>query len=127
MKKRFLALGLAFFLLWASLGLAFQPSEWTTQSATYTSDQSITTKAGYFYGIAIDSGVTTEVTFDVYDSGVTVTSTWILPSFGVQSGTSEPTCIFLPYPIAYNSGIYVDVTTTGGGVNYKIYYRERQH
>jgi len=126
--KKVLALFLAFAFLVGAPSLAFEPQEVMKQSTTKTADASITTVPGYFYGFMVDSSaVTVEVTFDIYDSGSTVTSTFLLPTFGINlgSGVTEPFSIFLPYPIPYDSGIYVDGTSTGAIPSYKIFYMER--
>lgn len=124
--KRVFALGLMALFLCLGNAYGFQPPDQMVQSATKTADASITTNSGYFYGFMVDkSAVTTEVTFDIYDSGATVTSTFLFPTFGVTSGVSEPFYIFLPHPIPFSSGIYVDTTSTGTVPSYKVFYMER--
>ncbi len=127
-KYKWILTALAFAMLlnlgpWAR---AFEPPQWSIPSTQQTADASIVSGTGYFYGIMIDaSGVTATTTFEVYDSGTTVTANRILPSFDVKAGVSLPLVEMMPIPIGYDSGIYVDVTTTGTCPKYMIFYRTK--
>jgi len=113
-------------LVTVTVAYAFEPDAWVTASAQKDADASISTSTGYLYSIMIDqSGVTTALRFDIYDSGATIYGTQIVPSFMVGSGVSAPLLINFDTPVGFNDGLYVDVTSTQVVPKYIIYYRER--
>jgi len=94
------------------------------QSADFTADAAVCTTKGVFYGLWVTTDGANSVTVTVYDndtaaSGRTIFPTTVLPS---ASDNRAQALSFNP-PIKYNSGIYVDITTSGTAT-YKVYYRD---
>jgi len=105
-------------LLIASLVWA---GSWVVPSTEKTADaNAIITGEGYFHGIAVATDGTNSVTFVVYDA-LTATGTKLMPDWVVTTSASNryQTISFNP-PIHFNTGLTVDITTTGT-VSYMTY------
>ena len=120
--KRFICILIALFLL-TSPALAFQPEEWVHQSAQYTADQNaIVTGGGYLYGIVFGTDDANDITaIKVYDN-TTATGTQLLPQFIVTS-ESGLKMIWFAEPVAFSTGISIDITLGAGNAYYMVYYR----
>lgn len=119
--KRLICILIALFL--SIPALAFQPDQWINQSAEYTGDQAaIATGAGYLYGIVFGTDDTNDITaIKVYDN-TAASGTLLMPTFVVpfESGVKM---VWFAKPVAFNTGISVDITIAAGTCAYMVYYR----
>lgn len=114
MKKLIVIL---FIFLMASVSWA---GEAIISSGLTTSDRSITSRPGYFYGCILISSESTASVI-IYDGTTIVTGKEIFKAeVGLTNKCPPP---FPPAPIEYFTGIYADVTGTGS--NYIIYFKPR--
>jgi hypothetical protein len=109
----------------SSVGYAFEPEEWMENTTTQTADAATLTGTGYLYGFVFDTDGTNDVTFDIYDntsgSGTKLVPTTIEVT---TSSTNRISTLSFEPPLAFNTGVYVDLTTAGA-VGYMVYYRMR--
>ena len=121
--KKFLILTVAALTLIGSSVWAFMPDEFAGYSATKTGDALIHTGTGFFYGFACLTDGTNSVTFDLYDN-TEASGTKIAPSLICTTSSSNRVCVFgSDVPIVFNTGLYVDVTSSDTTPDYTIYYR----
>ena len=120
--KKITALTFALLIL-AGSALAFQPEEWMGYSATKTADALIHTGPGYFYGFTCLTDGTNSVTFKIYDN-TSGTGTRIGNDFICVTSATNRTCVFgTGYAVPFNTGLYIDITSTDATPDYTIFYR----
>lgn len=119
MKKRlFIGLVLALTLLFASLAGA--QLQLVGPSTEKSADASITTGQGYFHGVLI--GCASGVTVDIYDNTSAAGRKLIPTQYFPGSATNQTHSIDMgTYGVFYNTGVYVDVTTSGT-LRYMVYF-----
>jgi hypothetical protein len=110
-------------LLFSFAAFAFQPEEWMEQTATLTADAAAVSGAGYIYGIVFVTDGTNAPTFVVYDN-TAASGTKIVPDLPLSATPRVQTLSFDP-AVAFNNGVYVDLTLGGGSVAYMVYYRSK--
>ena len=94
-------------------------------SVEKTADAAIMAKAGYFCGIMVITDGTNSVTIDIYDNATAASGTEIIPLWTVTtSASNRSAALEFTNGIFVNSGIYVDITTSGA-VTYVVYSRGR--
>jgi hypothetical protein len=102
---------------------AFQPDEWMGYSATKTADALIHTGAGYFYGFTCLTDATNSVTFKVYDS-LTGSGTRMFNDFICTTSATNRVCVFgTGFAVPFNTGLYIDITSSDSDPDYTIFYR----
>lgn len=108
----------------AILTMGFTPSEYMGYSATKTGDSLIHTGAGWFYGFVVFTDGTNAVTLKIYD-GVDATGSRIGPDFYCSSSSTNRTCVFGTgdLPLGFNTGLYVDVTSSDATPDFTVFYR----
>ena len=123
MKKLIAVLILMFIAMPAA---AFEPPSYALYSGVYTADQaSIVSVPGYFYGIAVMTDGTNNCTVVTYDNTAASGTNKLHPDWVVTtSGTDRAKVYAPPSPVAYNTGISVDITTSGT-CSYQVLYRRR--
>jgi hypothetical protein len=100
------------------------PSDYMQQSTAKTADAQILTGGGYFYGIMAALDGTNDVTFKLYDN-TSGTGTVFAPDVICTTTADSRTCAFgFDPPLPVNTGIYIDITTSGT-VSYVAYYRSQ--
>jgi hypothetical protein len=106
------------------LCLGFTPNEHMGYSATKTADALIHTGAGWFYGFICLTDGTNSVTFKLYDN-TAASGTRIGPDFLCTTNSTNRMCAFGTgdIPIPFNTGLYVDITSTDTDPDYIIFYR----
>lgn len=112
-------------LLLATPVLAFTPPDdgYVASSGENTADASVLKSAGYLYSMVVATDGTNNVTFDLYDNASAASGDKLLPSFTIVTATTNVfTAVNFKTPLAYNKGVYVDITTSGT-VGYTLYYR----
>lgn len=119
--KRFLILSL---IAAAILTMGFTPKEYMGYSSTKTADSLIHTGPGWFYGFVCYTDGTNSVTFAVYDN-TSKTGTPILPNFVCQTSSSNRVCVFGTgdIPIPFDTGLYIDITSSDATPDYVVFYR----
>ena len=119
--KRFFILSL---IAAAILTMGFVPKEYMGHSATKTADALIHTGPGYFYGFVCKLDGTNSVTFQLYDN-TSGTGTRIGPDFVCTTSSANRMCVFGTgdLPIGFNTGLYVDITSSDASPDYTIFYR----
>jgi hypothetical protein len=103
----------------------YRPDEWAVQSSAYTADQNaIVTGKGWLYGFMIATDGTNDVTdIKVYDS-LTATGTQLLPTFTAPTGAEDRhRVIWFDTPVAFNTGVSIDITLAVGACAYMVFYR----
>jgi len=92
-------------------------------SAQQTGDVSITTGEGYFHGVLI--GCASGVTVDVYDN-TAASGRKLMPTlYFAGSATNQTHSVDMgSYGVFYDTGIYVDVTTSGT-LRYTVYFTSK--
>lgn len=122
MKKFLMAMCLV--LVVASGAVAFTPAEFMGQTATLTADAAAVTGAGFLYGVVIVTDGTNAPTIAMYDA-LSATGTKLVPDL-VLTATPRVQTLSLDPALAFNLGVYVDVTVGGGGtIAYMVYYRKK--
>jgi hypothetical protein len=120
--KKLLASILTLFVLTGS-AFAFTPDNWMGYSATKTADALIHTGAGWFYGFTCLTDGTNAVTFKVYDN-TSGTGTRIGNDFICVTSSTNRTCVFgTGYAIPFDTGLYIDITSSDATPDYTIFYR----
>ena len=120
MKK--LTLILAFIFLTGS-AFAFTPNDWMGYSATKTADALIHTGEGWFYGFTCLTDGTNSVTFKIYDN-TSATGTRIGNDFICVTSATNRTCVFgTGYAVPFDTGLYIDITSSDATPDYTIFYR----
>ena len=93
-------------------------------NGTMISDGQVMTGSGYLYGFAVVTDGTNAVTVEVYDgtdnTGVQIVPSWIVTT----SPTDRIQTVSFDSPLAVDTGIYVDITTSGT-VSYNGYFRRK--
>ena len=119
--KRLLILSL---IAAAILTMGFTPKEYMGNSATKTTDSLIHTGPGWFYGFVCKLDGTNNVTFQLYDN-TSGTGTRIGPDFLCTTSSTNRMCVFGTgdLPIPFNTGLYVDITSSDSSPDYTIFYR----
>jgi hypothetical protein len=94
-------------------------------STVYTADQNaVYSGDSWLYGLVVGTDGTNSVTITVYDA-LTATGTKAFPDWVVTTSSSNRmSVISFDPPLVMGTGITVDITT-GGTVNYVVYYRSR--
>lgn len=120
--KRFVLIILA--LLLAIPTMAFTPQEYMGYSAVKTADALIHTGQGYFYGIVVATDGSDAVTVETYDN-TAGSGTELHPDTICTTSASDRLCaLSFDPPVPYNTGLYIDITTSGSA-SYVVYYREK--
>ena len=120
--KKLSALILALVIL-TSPAWAFNPEEWMGYSATKTADALIHTGTGWFYGFTCLTDGTNSVTFKIYDN-TSGTGTRIGNDFICVSSSTNRTCVFgTGFAVPFNTGLYIDITSSDATPDYTIFYR----
>ena len=102
---------------------AFQPQEWMDYSTTKTADALIHTGPGYFYGFTCLTDGTNSVTFQFYDN-TAGSGTRVLNDFICTTSATNRVCVFgTGLGIPFNTGFYVDITSSDATPDYTIFYR----
>jgi hypothetical protein len=122
-----------FFISVVILGLvgviwAYTPSDFVRYTAIYTADQtSIKAAPGYFFGITVMTDGTNACTVVTYDNTTNAGANKLHPDWVVTtSATDRAKTYSPPYPLAYDTGISVDITVGGGGTcSYQILYQDK--
>ena len=121
--KKVSALIFALFILAGSLSWAYTPA-FMGYSAIKTADALIYTGESWLYGIVVATDATNSVTVEIYDNtsatGTQVHPDWIVPT----SASNRMSVLSFDPPLNMDTGIYVDVTTSGT-VSYTVYYRTK--
>lgn len=121
--KRFI-LALIICLVFGS-AYAFEPKDWMDKSAVNTADAAIATGTGWFYGFVIYTDGTNSVTVDIYDN-TSGTGTKLAPSIVCQTSSTNRTCVFgADVGIVFNTGLYIDITSSDATPDYVVYYRSK--
>ena len=121
--KKLSALIFALFILVGSSVWAFQPREWSGYSAVKTADSLIHTGAGYLYGIVCQTDATNSVTFAVHDS-TDNSGSKLHPDVICTTSATNRMCVYgFDPPIPFNTGLYVDITSSDTTPDYVVYYR----
>jgi hypothetical protein len=121
--KKALILAIVMLFSFASNILAFQPQEWMGYSTVKTADALIHTGAGFFYGFACLTDGTNSVTFDIYDN-TEASGTKLAPSMICTTSASNRVCVFgTGLGVPFNTGLYIDITSSDATPDYVIYYR----
>ena len=123
MKRCLIAIALI--LLWVVPSIAFEPPNgYMSYTATLTDDAAAVSNPGYLYGIVFVTDGSNALSVDIYDSG-SATGTKLVPTLQLAASPRIQTLNFDP-PVPYNTGVYVDVTVSGGGsIAYMVYYRKQ--
>ena len=112
--KKIIGLTVLLMSLWA----VFAWGDAMTPSAVQTGSALVSNHAGLLFGISVTTDGTNACTIDIYDSmagsGTKVMTTWTAPATPVSQAYS-----FNP-PIKLNTGLYVNVTTSGT-MSYVVY------
>lgn len=103
---------------------AFNPKEHIGYSAIKTADALIHTGAGYFYGFIAYTDGTNAVTFQIYDN-TEASGAQMLPTFICQTSSTNRVCVFGvgDNPIPFDTGLYIDITSSDATPDYTILYR----
>lgn len=89
--------------------------------STRTADATIHSGRAYFYGITVQPDGTNDVTVAIYDN-TAASGTKVAPTFSF-AGTGGAKTYNPTKPKLCSTGIYVDVTVSGGGsVEYTVDY-----
>jgi len=97
-------------------------TDYMLQSTEKTADAAIDTGAGYFYGMILATDGTNAVTVDIYDN-TSASGTVLVPTFVITtSATDRVRSLSFDPPVAYNNGVYVDITCAGT-MSFVGYYR----
>ena len=123
MKKRLIGL-LSVFLLLLFVSTALAVTLTCQPTSQQTGSAACVESACHFFGIAVITDGTNNVTIDIYDnasaaSGTKLIPTWVIPT----SATNLAAGYDAPVPIRCKNGIYVDVTCSGD-VKYIVYYSD---
>jgi hypothetical protein len=120
-----------FFISVVILGLvsivwAYTPADYARYTAIYTTDQAgLKTTPGYFFGITVMTDGTNSCTVVTYDNTANSGTNKLHPDWVVTtSATDRAKTYSPPYPLAYNTGISVDITTSGT-CSYQILYQDK--
>jgi len=121
--KKFLCLALLAVFL-ALPVYAYSPADYADYSSVYTADQtSIVAAPGYFFGLAVMTDGTNSCTIVTYDNTANSGSNKLHPDWVVTTSATERAKVFSPsVPVAFNTGISVDITTAGT-CSYQVLYR----
>jgi len=118
-------MALALFIMSAPNAQAFDPVEHVVQTTARATDYTVVTGAGYFYGLAIATDGTNNCTLTIYDDVSGAASTLLVPTFvATTSATNRITTVSIEPPVAFNTGVCVDITCAGT-VSYIVYYRKQ--
>lgn len=90
------------------------------RSAEKTGDAAIVTGSGDFLGIMVVPDGTNDVTVSVYNN-TAASGNELIPTFICSGSTDACVVGFEKGENQYNTGIYVDITTSGT-VTYMVYY-----
>ena len=121
--KKIAALTIVLFMLSVTSLLSFEPEDWSGYSAVKTADALIHTGPGWFYGIVVATDGTNAVTFAVHDS-LTAANDKIHPDIICQTSSTNRTCVYgFNPPIPFDTGLYVNITSTDASPDYIVYYR----
>jgi hypothetical protein len=116
MKRLFLAICII-------LVLAVQ--SWAGQSIGNTADTAITTGRGYLKSIIVNTDGTNSVTIAAYDNTAASGDKLFSNIIVTTAASNRATIIsFSPEEITFNTGIYIDITTSGT-VTYDVYWEKR--
>jgi hypothetical protein len=90
-----------------------------------TASASVVTGPGLLDGIILNTDGTNPVTLNIYDN-TAASGTQLIPDDTVitTSSTARLSKISFSPPLRFNTGVYVEVTTSGA-VGYIVYYRMR--
>jgi hypothetical protein len=120
MKKIFVML-----ILFALPGVAQAATIYSVASDEATSSGSIVTGPGILDGIMLNTDGTNSVTVNIYDN-TAASGTNLIPEDTVvtTSAANRATAISFVPPLRFNTGVYVEVTTSGT-VGFIVYYGMR--
>ena len=105
-----------------------EAKEWCVSSGVDTASAQISDETGYFYGILLTTDGTTDATISFYDdTDAEDSDTKFLPDMVFATSTDlRDHKILLPYPIPFNTGLYIGVSVGQGAVAYSVLYRKRR-
>ena len=105
---------------------AYNPADYARYTAIYTADQEgVKTAPGFFFGITVMTDGTNACTIVTYDNTTNAGTNKLHPDWVVTtSATDRAKTYSPPYPIKYNTGISVDITTAGD-CSYQILYQDK--
>jgi hypothetical protein len=119
MKKLFVALCLVILMAVNAF-----PAELTMYSGEKSADALIHTGEGLFKGILVATDGTNAVTVSIYDAA-SATGSEIVPTLVIPTSAAyRSQAIYVPYPVKYYTGLYVDITCAGP-VGFEVYYEPR--
>jgi hypothetical protein len=114
-------LTVAVLLICALCGVA-DAQQWAKVSDVKTADALIFTGDGYWHGISFTSDAANAITVDVYDN-TSAAGTKLIQQFVVTtSATNRFHTLSLDPPVAFHTGLYIDITCAGA-VSYVVYYK----
>jgi len=105
---------------------AYTPSDYARYTAVYIADQEgIRTEPGYFFGITVMTDGASACTIVTYDNTTNAGTNKLHPDWVVTtSATDRAKTYSPPYPVAYNTGLSVDITCAGT-CSYQILYQDK--
>lgn len=110
--------------------MSFKPTSWMRATSQQTADHSVLKKAGWFYGILVQTDGTNEVWVDVYDVSASMLSeatagSKLIPQWVITTSSSDRMqSLSLDPPVPFDAGLFVDISTAGS-VKFTTYYNEQ--